>query len=131
MIEIIQEIRAFNANRDPSKRVLKYAVMQQNVFRFYRGTCHLFYKDLYNNNVLPNSPLVWASGDLHLENFGSFKGRDRLVYFDINDFDEAMLMPAIWELVRLLCSVVVASTSIQTLGRGIPKHKLSRAAETT
>ena len=108
MKTIVKEIQAFNTNRDPDKRALKYAVMQQNPFRFYRGTCHLFYKHLYTNNILPISPLVWACGDLHLENFGSFKGKDRLVYFDGNDFDEAMLTPATWELVRLLCSVVVA-----------------------
>ena len=102
-------IKTFNSNRDPKKVLLKYATMKLDAFRFFRGTCHLFYEDLYKKNALPKSPHVWMCGDLHIENFGSFKGSDRLVYFDLNDFDEAILSPAAWEVSRLLCSVVVAA----------------------
>jgi uncharacterized protein (DUF2252 family) len=102
-------IKTFNSNRDPKKVLLKYATMKLDAFRFFRGTCHLFYEDLYKKNDLPKSPNVWMCGDLHIENFGSFKGSDRLVYFDLNDFDEAILSPAAWEVSRLLCSVVVAA----------------------
>ncbi len=103
------KIKTFNSNRDPKKVLLKYATMKLDAFRFFRGTCHLFYEDLYKKNALPKSPHVWMCGDLHIENFGSFKGSDRLVYFDLNDFDEAILSPAAWEVSRLLCSVVVAA----------------------
>lgn len=103
------KIKTFNSNRDPKKVLLKYATMKLDAFRFFRGTCHLFYEDLYKTNALPKSPHVWMCGDLHIENFGSFKGSDRLVYFDLNDFDEAILSPAAWEVSRLLCSVVVAA----------------------
>jgi uncharacterized protein (DUF2252 family) len=44
-----------------------------------------------------------------LENFGSYKGDNRLVYFDINDFDESALAPASWDLVRLLTSLRVGA----------------------
>ena len=46
--------------------------MRENQFRFFRGTCHLFYEDMAEADDLPNSPLAWICGDLHLENFGSF-----------------------------------------------------------
>jgi len=82
--------------------------MAQNVFVFFRGTCHLFYEDLSVAEALPPSPLTWVCGDLHLENVGSFKGDDRQEYFDLNDFDEAMLAPAIWEVVRMVTSIFVA-----------------------
>jgi uncharacterized protein (DUF2252 family) len=109
IVMLAGRIKTFNSNRDPKKVLLKYATMKLDAFRFFRGTCHLFYEDLYKKNALPKSPHVWMCGDLHIENFGSFKGSDRLVYFDLNDFDEAILSPAAWEVSRLLCSVVVAA----------------------
>jgi uncharacterized protein (DUF2252 family) len=56
---------------------------------------------------------VWCAGDLHLQNFGSYKGDNRLVYFDINDFDEAALAPATWELLRFASSVLVACQTFE------------------
>ncbi len=81
--------------------------MRENSFRFLRGSCHLFYEDIQHYG-LPESPNTWLCGDLHLENFGSFKGKDREVYFDINDFDEGILGPCLFELSRLLVSVILA-----------------------
>ena len=62
---------------------------------------------------LPKSPTVWACGDLHLENFGSYLGDNRLVYFDLNDFDEAALAPAIADLTRLLASLRLAGGALR------------------
>jgi uncharacterized protein (DUF2252 family) len=105
MKNIFTRIEEFNKSGIPDMVKLKYRFMGENMFRFYRGTCHIFYEDLRaKGNILP-SPQTWISGDLHLENFGSFKGDNRLVYFDINDFDEAILAPASWELVRIVTSV--------------------------
>ncbi len=59
-------------------------------------------------NPLPLSPLAWICGDLHLENFGSFRGENGLVYFDLNDFDEGLLAPAAYEVVRMVTSIFVA-----------------------
>ena len=87
---------------------LKYEAMAENIYRFYRGTCHLFYEDLSKVNNFPASPVSWTCGDLHLENFGSYKGDNRLVYFDLNDFDEAILMPCLWEILRMVTSIFLA-----------------------
>jgi len=46
---------------------------------------------------------------LHIENFGSYRAANGLVYFDINDFDEGLLAPASWEIVRFLCSIGMAA----------------------
>lgn len=105
MPSIAERIKEFNSNRLPAYTALKYQSMAENPFRFFRGTCHLFYEDLSHNNALPADPLSWICGDLHLENFGSFKGENRLVYFDLNDFDESILAPATWEIVRMLTSI--------------------------
>jgi uncharacterized protein (DUF2252 family) len=108
MAGITQRILQFNQLRDPEKILLKYKAIRKDSFRFLRGTCHLFYEDLGNQYTLPPSPDSWLCGDLHLENFGSFRGIDRDVYFDISDFDEAILGPALYDLSRLLVSVLVA-----------------------
>jgi uncharacterized protein (DUF2252 family) len=92
---------------------LKYKAMSVNIFCFYRGTCHLFYEDLHATAALPASPLTWICGDLHLENFGSYKGNNHQEYFDLNDFDEALLAPACWELVRMVTSIFIAFNSLE------------------
>jgi uncharacterized protein (DUF2252 family) len=113
MSKLSVRIIAFNQGRLPDMVRLKYEAMAENAFRFYRGTCHLFYEDLAVNNTLPLSPLAWICGDLHLENFGSYKGDNKLVYFDLNDFDEALLAPVSYELARMLASIFIA---FDTLG---------------
>ena len=117
-INLVSRIQAFNAGRDPVRLQLKYAAMKKDPFGFLRGACHLFYEDL-NTSALPKSPLVWSAGDLHLGNFGSYKSDNRLTYFDINDFDEACLAPATWDLVRFLSSLIVAAHCIDMNARAI------------
>ena len=109
---IVDRIREFNAGRDPERLALKYRAMRASPFAFLRGSCHLFYDELASASLPAGAPLVWACGDLHLENFGSYKGDNRLVYFDLNDFDEAALAPCTWDLARLLASVLVAARTL-------------------
>jgi uncharacterized protein (DUF2252 family) len=109
---IAERIKEFNSNRLLAYTALKYQCMAENPFRFYRGTCHLFYEDLFHNNALPAYPVSWICGDLHLENFGSYKGENRLVYFDLNDFDESVLAPATWEIARMIASIFVGFDSL-------------------
>ena len=108
MATVVERIQQFNHNRKPELLTLKYQMMRQNAFAFLRGTCHLFYEDFPAHSPLNLAPPVWICGDLHLENFGSYKGNDRLVYFDINDFDEAVLAPCTWDLARFLTAILVA-----------------------
>jgi len=102
-------IKEFHHNRQQPTLELKYKLMADNEFTFFRATCHLFYEDLVNVASLKQGPMVWACGDLHLENFGSYRASNGLAYFDINDFDESTLAPATYELVRFLCSIAMAA----------------------
>jgi len=113
MSKLAERILAFNHDLLPDMVQLKYEAMAENEFRFYRGTCHLFYEDLVQDQSFPDGPLTWISGDLHLENFGSYKAQNRLVYFDLNDFDESVLAPATWELARLVTSIFIAFDSLE------------------
>ena len=113
MNNCLKRIQTFNEGRIPDMLRVKYKLMQGDAFRFFRGSNHLFFEDLAHNNPLPPSPISWLCGDLHLENFGSFKGDNRLVYFDINDFDDALLGPAIYDVSRLICSIFIAFESLK------------------
>ncbi|MGO4609580.1 DUF2252 domain-containing protein [Variovorax sp. 2RAF20] len=113
MLNVAKTIRSFNAGRDPERLVMKYANLRANPFVFLRGTCHLFYDRLPADTLFTKAPAAWLCGDAHLENFGSYKGDNRLAYFDLNDFDEAALAPVTWELVRFLSSILVAGGSLR------------------
>lgn len=102
-----------NAGRDPERLKLKFAAMRADPFAFFRATCPLFYRTLPLARSLNSSPNVLACGDLHLENFSSYKGDNGLVYFDIADFDESCVTPVAFELVRLLTSILVAAKPLR------------------
>jgi uncharacterized protein (DUF2252 family) len=110
--DVVDRIVKFNRDRQNAGVRHKFALMAQDPFSFFRGSCHLFYEDLTATpfNSIHNTPPVWICGDLHWQNFGSFKGDDRLVYFDINDFDESCLAPCGWEIIRFLTSLFVGQS---------------------
>ena len=115
---ISDRIQKFNKSqpRDPDLLKAKYAAMrakEENPFVFFRATCHLFYEDLPIKSWFEKAPLAWICGDLHIENFGNYKADNRHVYFDVNDFDEALLAPVTWEIARLLTSIFVATETFK------------------
>lgn len=120
-MNIVKQIRNFNADREPERLALKYRHMRSDPFVFLRATCHLFYARLPLEPVMRKAPAAWACGDLHLENFGSYKGDNRQVYFDLNDFDEALLAPLTWDPVRGLASILVAGNSLHR-DPAVPPH---------
>jgi uncharacterized protein (DUF2252 family) len=113
MTTLHQRITDFNKPLLPEMVQLKYEGMAESIFRFFRGTCHLFYQDLSEAKPLSASPTTWTCGDLHLENYGSYKADNRLVYFDMNDFDEGILAPAAWEIARMVTSIFVAFEGLE------------------
>jgi uncharacterized protein (DUF2252 family) len=63
----------------------------------------------------------WICGDLHFENFGSYRGENRLVYFDLSDFDEAILAGPEPEIARFLTSIVIAGGQMKASGVAVHK----------
>ena len=104
---IWDRVEAYNKGRDPERLALKYKKMSADALAFFRGTAHLFYEDWPADKALVRAPAAWLCGDLHLENFGTYRADNRLTYFDCNDFDEGCLGPATWDLARLLVSVAI------------------------
>jgi uncharacterized protein (DUF2252 family) len=130
--DVWELIRSFNRERDSNIVARKYRKMRRNAFAFFRGTCHIFYRDLPVSS-LSLAPRTWICGDLHLENFGAYKGDDRQIYFGIDDFDEGMLAPCTWDVVRLLTSIFLAVDSLsleQTDGQRLARVYLDSYANT-
>jgi len=88
---------------------LKHQRMRESAFPFFRAT---FYRwlQLWEEVCADMSdvPVLLAVGDLHVENFGTWRdGEGRLVW-GINDFDEVSNFPYAMDLVRLVSSARLA-----------------------
>jgi uncharacterized protein (DUF2252 family) len=114
---LIERLTAANDGREPERLQYKYARMRASVFGFYRGTSHLFYQDWPQASSLDRTPATWVSGDLHLENFGSYRSDSGQICFDLGDFDEGSLAPAAWDLARFATSVLLGARSLGLGGR--------------
>jgi uncharacterized protein (DUF2252 family) len=110
--DVLAAVQRFNAGRDPDRLERKFAGMSESPFAFFRATAHLFYDDLPAASVLDDAPAAWISGDLHLENFGSYRGDNGLAYFDLNDFDESAIASPVVEVTRFLTSVFLAAHAL-------------------
>ena len=81
-------------------------------FPFFRGT---YYRWLQNwPKVCPeltDAPKLLAAGDLHVENFGTWRDAEGRLAWGVNDFDEAAELPYTNDLVRLATSVRLAQKS--------------------
>ena len=89
--------------------VLKHKLFSDNSFTFFRAT---FYRwiQLWDELCpeLTNMPSVLAVGDLHLENFGTWRDIEGRLIWGINDFDEAYPLPFTNDLLRLCVSAYLA-----------------------
>jgi uncharacterized protein (DUF2252 family) len=87
----------------------KHAAMAADVFPFMRAT---FYRWMQLwPEICPEeqgAPKVLAVGDLHLENFGTWRDVEGRLVWGINDFDEAFPLPYTIDLVRLATSAHIA-----------------------
>lgn len=107
---IVEQIHEVNTGRDPDRLLRKYRAMADSPFAFFRGTCPLFYADF---PLQWDAPAAWVCGDLHMENFGTYKAVNRLVYFDINDYDEGLLAPCTWDVGRFVVGLLVAAPGMK------------------
>lgn len=105
----LASIAELNRGSDPELLTRKYAAMRRTPFCFMRGACQLFYSSLPTVATFSGAPPVWLCGDLHVENFGTYKGDNRLTYFDVTDFDESARGPLTLDLVRFLASMRVGA----------------------
>ncbi len=92
--------------RVPTLIDLKYELMAQSPFGYFRGAAPVMAADL---SVLPSTGILsQLCGDAHVRNLGAYAAPDGRLVFDINDFDETIRGPFEWDLKRMATSLVLA-----------------------
>jgi hypothetical protein len=83
--------------------------MAADIFSFMRATFYRWLELLTENCPdLSQAPALLAVGDLHVENFGTWRDQEGRLVWGINDFDEAFDLPYTNDLVRLATSAHLA-----------------------
>jgi len=93
----------------PSDVKLKHRLMAKSAFPFLRATFYRWAQ--WWPMVCPElagAPQVLAVGDLHVENFGTWRDLEGRLIWGVNDFDEAWPASYSVDLVRLLSSCYLA-----------------------
>lgn len=98
----------------PADLSRKHEAMAKDAFPFLRAT---FYRWMQLwPEICPDeerAPKVLAVGDLHVENFGTWRDIEGRLAWGINDFDEAYPLPYTVDLVRLAASAHLAIRELQ------------------
>jgi hypothetical protein len=102
----------------PVARADKHELMARDPFGFFRGSYPLWARRLADLADPPPGPIVDAVGDLHVENFGTWRDAEGRTVWGVNDLDEADRLPAITDLLRLTVSAGLASAH-----RGLALHR--------
>lgn len=104
------------AAAQPAELATKMTKMAASPFAFYRGTAHIFYRDM---TTLPASAYldaatgkVWLPGDMHLQNYGGIRDANGNEVFDISDFDEGYFGPYVWDVRRMAVSIQLAGREL-------------------
>jgi hypothetical protein len=93
----------------PADLALKHRLMATDVFAFLRATFYRWAEQW--SEVCPElagAPTVLAVGDLHVENFGTWRDAEGRLIWGVNDFDEVAALPYTQDLVRLATSALIA-----------------------
>src|SRR5437667_10998206 len=87
----------------------KHKLMAEDGFSFLRATFYRWaqlFPALFPK--LARAPKVLGVGDLHVENYGTWRDAEGRLVWGVNDFDEAWPLPYTNDLVRLATSALVA-----------------------
>ena len=111
------QIVKFNACfRHQPSLTAKLKALSGSAFGFFRSTFHLFAQD-QKEGPFRKWPCLKSSGqivgDLHTENFGTYRAITNEIVYDLNDFDEAAPGPYEYDLRRLATSLVLSSLENQ------------------
>lgn len=88
---------------------LKHRRMRKSAFDFLRATYFRWARTI--EALCPSltaAPQILCIGDIHIENYGTWRDADARLVWGINDFDEAAVMPYAYDLIRLTTSAILA-----------------------
>jgi uncharacterized protein (DUF2252 family) len=122
--------------RFPDLFVRKLQRMSSSPLAYLRGAAPLFFEILAARPELAEGPAGegWIVGDMHLENFGAYRPdplgaaeptsargaatskKQRIVQFDLNDFDDAIIGPWRLDVLRLTTSLLLGGRELGANG---------------
>jgi hypothetical protein len=93
----------------PEDLNLKHQQMRSGPFPFLRATYYRWAQIWEDEcGAAARAPRVLAVGDLHVENFGTWRDIEGRLIWGINDFDEVTRLPYTNDLIRLATSALLA-----------------------
>jgi hypothetical protein len=122
MRDIVESTDAYEAwmkrRADISGRLLekKHSKMAEGAFPFLRATFYRWaeqWPTVCRRLARRDEDVLLAVGDLHVENFGVWRGSLGQHVWGVNDFDDACELPFTSDLVRLAASVALAAEQQQ------------------
>lgn len=104
--------------RFPALFTRKLQRMSASPLAFLRGAAPLFYEMLKTSPQLADGPPGegWIVGDLHLENFGAYRPDTKDAVFNLNDFDDALIAPWRFDVLRLTTSLLLGGRELGASG---------------
>ena len=106
----------------------KHERMRESAFVFLRATFFRWAKRVEGICAdLAKTPPVLSVGDLHLENFGTWRDAEGRLVWGVNDFDEAAVIPYAFDLVRLATSARLAATCRSAIARSLERSSMATA----
>ena len=96
-----------DATREPDLVPVRHGRMMVSPFTFYRGAAKIMAADLAETPVAGLDAQL--CGDAHLSNFGLFASPERILQFDLNDFDETLPGPFEYDVKRMAASFTIAA----------------------
>jgi uncharacterized protein (DUF2252 family) len=103
----IAVLEAQNRSREQDLVPVRHGRMMVSPFTFYRGAAKIMAADLKDT---PRAGLnAQLCGDAHLSNFGAFASPERVLLFDLNDFDETLPGPFEYDVKRMVASFTIAA----------------------
>ncbi|MDT0596037.1 DUF2252 family protein [Glaciecola petra] len=111
----------------PGGKLNKHRKMCNSPFVFLRGSAQIFYADIAAANLalpaaLHDVPFTTIMGDCHVSNFGFFteeSSHGDEVVFSLNDFDDACIGHASWDILRFLVSLFLTVDYCDGLKKGL------------
>ena len=100
-------LEAQNLTRERDLVPVRHGRMMASPFTFYRGAAKIMAADLSDTPIAGLS--VQLCGDAHLSNFGLFASPERILLFDLNDFDETLPGPFEYDVKRMAASFTIAA----------------------
>ncbi|HEX3718952.1 MAG TPA: DUF2252 family protein [Verrucomicrobiae bacterium] len=94
---------------------LKHQRMREDPFFFLRATFYRWAQVWVEAcGKLASGPVVLSVGDLHVENFGTWRDKEGRLVWGVNDYDETHPMPYTNDLIRLATSALLAHKELNT-----------------